>query len=114
MKVLEIEGIGSAALPKGLPNVSWAEYQDFYDKKYFAPDPPPLKQAPPPAGSGVGSGQRPPPLTAGSAKNGGLVLPSLPSPSNSVSSGKSGVLHKEKKNKDKDKEKEKKKGFFHF
>ncbi len=106
MKVLELEGIGSATLPNGLPNVSWSEYQDFYDKKYFAPDPPP-KQAPPSGGSG--SKNPPPPLTT---KNGGLVPPPLPSPVNSVSSGKSGNLHKEKKHKDKDKDK--KKGFFHF
>jgi len=113
LKVLEIEGIGSATLPNGIPNVTSSEYQDFYDKKYFTPDPPPPKQ-PTPSTGGSGSGKnRPPPLT-GSTKNGGLVPPSLPSPVNSVSSGKSGILHKEKKHKDKEKEKDKKKGFFHF
>ncbi|KAF8317774.1 Sec1-like snare protein [Cantharellus anzutake] len=107
LKVLEIEGVGSAALPNGLPNVSPAEYQDFYDKKYFTPDPPPLK----PTHTAAGGGHRPALLNNG--KNGGLQPPAFPSPANSMSSGRSGNVHKERKEKEeKDKDKDKKKGSF--
>lgn len=59
LKALEIEGVGSAALPNGLPTGSSGagEYQEYYDKRYFTPDAPaPAPVAPPPKTNG---GNRP-------------------------------------------------------
>ena len=38
MKVLDMEGVGSAALPNGIPNVSPSDFQLYYNKWYFMPD----------------------------------------------------------------------------
>jgi syntaxin-binding protein 1 len=55
LKVLEMEGVGSVALPNGLPlsGPASGEYQEYYDKRYFTPDaPPPAVSPPPPSGRG--------------------------------------------------------------
>jgi syntaxin-binding protein 1 len=41
LKVVEIAGVGSRAVPNGV-SVAGAHhsYQDYYDEKYFSPDPP--------------------------------------------------------------------------
>ena len=54
LKVLDLSGVGSRALPNGLRELRAARpYQAFYDERYFTRDaPPPKQQAPkaPPMG----------------------------------------------------------------
>ncbi|KAF8552421.1 Sec1-like protein [Imleria badia] len=101
LKVLELGGVGSRAVPNGVStSAAHPSYQEYYDQKYFTPDP-----APP---------QRPTltvPVDSGSsARSGKLSKPSPSSPyatsSTSVNSTGTAVADNEKK--------KKKKGFFHF
>ena len=91
LKVIDMEGVGSVALPNGLPNVSNGDggYQRYYDKRYFTPDAPPPPRASAPTGGAPSGGGR-------------LAPPPMPSPTPSSSS-----LNTKK-------EKEKKKGLFRF
>ncbi|KAF8309294.1 Sec1-like protein [Clavulina sp. PMI_390] len=59
MKSLEIEGVGSMALPQGLPMSGPANghFQDYYDKRYYTPDAPAPPPPPPSSGGGGGSGR---------------------------------------------------------
>ncbi|KAF9240729.1 Sec1-like protein [Melanogaster broomeanus] len=42
LKVLELGGVGSRAVPNGISmKAAHQSYQDYYDEKYFIPDPPP-------------------------------------------------------------------------
>lgn len=43
LKVLELQGVGSHAIPNGLRSIEGGprEFQSFYDEKYFTPDAPP-------------------------------------------------------------------------
>ena len=49
LKVLELGGVGSRALPNGLrdPQGGKRAYQDYYDELYFTRDAPPPAQPPP-------------------------------------------------------------------
>jgi syntaxin-binding protein 1 len=51
LKVVDRGGVGSKAIPKGLPSRGRGQrpYQEYYDEKYFTPDapPPPPQQRPP-------------------------------------------------------------------
>ncbi|KAF8449020.1 Sec1-like snare protein [Boletus edulis BED1] len=94
LKVLELGGVGSRAIPNGIPtNPAHQSYQEYYDQKYFTPD-----LAPP---------QRPalavPKDSSSSARSGKF---SKPSPSSSYADSSMSVNSTEKK--------KKKKGFFHF
>lgn len=101
LKVLELGGVGSRAVPNGVStSAAHQSYQEYYDQKYFTPD------AVPP--------QRPAlvvPKDSGSpARSGKLskTSPSSPYASSSISINSTGatVADNEKK--------KKKKGFFHF
>ncbi|KAH7890774.1 Sec1-like protein [Phlebopus sp. FC_14] len=103
LKVLELGGVGSRAVPNGI-SVSNAHrsYQEYYDEKYFTPDPSPPQR---------------PALTVQNAKDtkgsgGKLTKPSPSSPyaasSTSVNSSGTGTPG------EKEEKKKKKKGFFHF
>jgi len=98
LKVLELGGVGSRAVPNGVSTVgAHPSYQEYYDQKYFTNDPTPP--------------QRPTlvvPKDPGSSTRSGKL--SKPSPSSSfadsaISVNNTGVGDNEKK---------KKKGFFHF
>ena len=74
LKVLELGGVGSRALPNGLSETSapMRSAQEVYDQKYFTRDAPPPPRAAPAPSPAPGSGRRggtgvpaPPPLTAG-------------------------------------------------
>jgi len=100
LKVLDMEGIGSASLPNGIPNISLSNFQSYYDQRYFISDAPPQTR---PASA---------PATTVLAKNGNgrsqrnEVAPPLGEPSMSAMSLQSS---KEKKEKD-----GKRKGLFRF
>jgi len=49
LKVVDRGGVGSRAIPKGLPSRGRGQrpYQEYYDEKYFTPDAPPPPQRPP-------------------------------------------------------------------
>ena len=91
LKVLELGGVGSRALPNGLRELAGEprHYQSYYDQKYYITDPPP-----------------PPPVAAPSPRpNKPRPAPSpMPSPAGSAVSSSFGEQHKEKK----------KKGLFRF
>ena len=49
LKVLELSGVGSRSVPNGLSLAgAHTSYQEYYDEKYFTPDPPPPQRAAPP------------------------------------------------------------------
>jgi len=88
LKVLELDGIGSHAIPNGLREAKEEERapQEYYDEKYFSKDAPTAPVAPP-------VNVAPPKLNKKTASN------------PSVSSFNSTSMKEDKK---------KKKGFFHF
>jgi len=94
LKVLDLGGAGSAALPNGLRDMRGEPktFQDLYDEKYFVKDPPPPQRAPPPKT-----------IPARVEK----FAPIQPSPTNSYQSTSSSVAP----SKD---EKKKKRGLFRF
>lgn len=104
LKVLEMEGVGSAAIPNGLPvsGAASGEYQDYYDKRYFTPDAPPAPApAPPPASGRIPNGSRT------NANNGGGLRPNPPQSSAAPSPTPSAASASSTKEK-------KKRGLFHF
>lgn len=77
LKVLEMEGVGSVALPNGLPvgGPASGEYQEYYDKRYFTADVPPPA---PPSSSGRARGdgsQSRPTNNGGGLGPGGYTAP---------------------------------------
>ncbi|KIJ20950.1 hypothetical protein PAXINDRAFT_165767 [Paxillus involutus ATCC 200175] len=97
LKVLELGGVGSRAVPNGTStSAAHQSYQDYYDEKYFTPDPPPP--------------QRPALTVPKDIRSGKL---SKPSPSSQYAASSTSVnsfgtaAEKEEK-------KKKKKGLFHF
>lgn len=50
LKVLELGGVGSRAVPNGLrePRNGQRSYQEYYDERYFTRDAPPPQRAEPP------------------------------------------------------------------
>lgn len=99
LKVLEIGGVGSKAIPNGLKDPREKRpFQDYYDDKYFLKDPPPRPVAPPLAPPGQNRSARTP-LTSPSPS---FTAPSMASTAslNSVGTGRE--------------EKKKKKGLFRF
>ncbi|KAI1791834.1 Sec1-like protein [Ganoderma leucocontextum] len=102
LKVLEMGGIGSKALPNGLSETSVPPRpaQEIYDQKYFTRDAPPPQRAPAPTSqqsSGSGRLTRPSPSPASSSLGGSSV--------SSASTNYSGTIGEEKK---------KKRGFLRF
>jgi len=105
MKVLDMEGVGSAALPNGIPNMSPSDFQSYYDKRYFTPDAPP----PPPPTRADSAPAKTALLGNGNGRlQGGEKAPPLGSPATSTMSLQGGQK-KEKKEKD-----GKLKGLFRF
>ncbi|KAN0088471.1 Sec1-like protein [Tylopilus felleus] len=99
LKVLELGGIGSRAAPNGVStSAAHQSYQDYYDQKFFTPDPAPPQRptlvVPKDSGSSFRSGK----LTKSS--------PSSPNAASSINSAAGALADNEKK--------KKKKGFFHF
>jgi syntaxin-binding protein 1 len=97
LKVLELQGVGSQALPNGLRTIQGGPrpFQNFYDERYFTQDaPPPLPATTPSANSSLAS--------KGSGNK--LSRPIAPTMESSSSTGTSG-------SKD---DKKKKKGLFRF
>ncbi|KZT07255.1 Sec1-like protein [Laetiporus sulphureus 93-53] len=96
LKVLELEGIGSRALPNGLSESKGQRpLQDFYDEKYFTRDAPPPQRAPEP-------------VAKTRSEHGRLHKPSINSVAGSIASSHSTGGKSEKE------EKKKKRGLFHF
>lgn len=96
LKVLDLGGAGSAALPNGLRDMRGEAktFQELYDEKYFVKDPPPPQRAPPPSKN---------PIPTRVEK----FAPIQPSPTNSYQSTSSSLAP----SKD---EKKKKRGLFRF
>ncbi|KZT51928.1 Sec1-like protein [Calocera cornea HHB12733] len=112
MKVLEIGGKGSAAIPQGLqlqptPAGHQRSYQTSYDRRYWTPDPP-APARPTPSTLAVAGARGRVSSSTTIPSRGVTPEPSVPSP---VPSHTSSKLHKDKKDEKKD---GKKKGFFHF
>ncbi|KAF8637589.1 hypothetical protein AX17_002658 [Amanita inopinata Kibby_2008] len=97
LKVLELAGVGSRAVPNGLrePREGKRPFQEYYDERYYTKDPP----MPAPA-------QRPTPSNLSVPKNGGKSTKASPTGSSAPSLNSLSPSVKE--------EKKKKKGFFHF
>ena len=94
LKVLEIGGVGSRAMPNGLSEGRGQRpFQEFYDEVYFTRDAPPPQAAAPPPQSRTQPGRAAHPSPIPSYASG-----------NSASTNLSGSAEKEKK----------KKRFFHF
>jgi len=93
LKVLEMEGVGSAALPNGLPlgGPTSGEYQEYYDKRYFTPDAPPPAAPPPSSSRGryADGGQSRPVNNSGSRPGGyaATTMSPAPAPSSATLSG---------------------------
>ena len=106
LKVLEMGGIGSKALPNGLSeaNMPLRPPQEIYDQKFFTRDAPPPQRAPALASqpsSGSGRFKRPSPTPASSSASfGGSSISST-----GTSSSNPGTAGEEKK---------KKRGFLRF
>ncbi|KDQ12984.1 hypothetical protein BOTBODRAFT_133850 [Botryobasidium botryosum FD-172 SS1] len=107
LKVLELDGVGSIAIPEGLPNVHDGQgklrpFQAAYDQKYYLEGPPPPRATSAPA---VSSERRDHP-----------TLPASPAHSSASLKTHSGILGKPEKGKgaDADGEKKKKRHFFGF
>ncbi|KAG6331420.1 hypothetical protein ID866_7667 [Astraeus odoratus] len=99
LKVLELSGVGSRTAPNGVSmNPPHNSYQEYYDQKYFTPDPPPP--------------QRPQLQVSKDSKTSGKLTkasPSSPYAPSSTSVNSFGIPGSEKEEK-----KKKKKGLFHF
>ncbi|OCH85210.1 Sec1-like snare protein [Obba rivulosa] len=96
LKVLELSGVGSKALPNGLPEHRGPRpFQEFYDEKYFT------KEAPRP--------QRPAPSPAPMARD--LSKSSRTSPVNTFAASSTSLSSTAGKE---EKEKKKRRGLFHF
>ncbi|KIJ65658.1 hypothetical protein HYDPIDRAFT_131009 [Hydnomerulius pinastri MD-312] len=103
LKVLELGGVGSRTVPNGISmNAAHHSYQDYYDEKYFTPDPPPP--------------QRPTLMvqkdTGSSIHKGGKL--SKPSPSSPYAASSTSVNSYGTPGGEKEEKKKKKKGLFHF
>ncbi|KAJ3510062.1 hypothetical protein NLJ89_g4885 [Agrocybe chaxingu] len=100
LKVLELGGAGSKAIPNGLREMRGEpkSMQDLYDNKYYTPD-----AAPPPR-------QQPPLKNLAPPRRVEPVAPIQPSPTNSFQGSVNSMTPS---GRDKD-EKKKKRGFFHF
>ncbi|EIW79319.1 Sec1-like snare protein [Coniophora puteana RWD-64-598 SS2] len=97
LKVVDLNGVGSRAVPNGVAGQTAHEsFQEYYDQKYFTPDPPPPKSAAPVPD---------PPKE----KHHHLLSKISPSPSYSGSTISVNSSTGEKKE-----EKKKKRGLFHF
>ncbi|PFH51850.1 hypothetical protein AMATHDRAFT_84920 [Amanita thiersii Skay4041] len=94
LKVLELSGVGSKAIPNGLrdPKEGQRPFQEFYDEKYFTKDPPPPQRPMPPSLSAPKDERK----------------SSKASPTNSFAASNTSLTPSMKE------EKKKKKGFFHF
>jgi syntaxin-binding protein 1 len=104
LKVLDLSGIGSRAVPNGLRELRVTRpYQEFYDERYFTRD------APRPAPQQQPQTPRAPPLGKSiSARSMGRSGPEPPFTGSSVSVNSSSPTNgKEKGGKEKDKEKKK-------
>ncbi len=106
LKVLEMGGIGSKALPNGLSEASAPPRpaQEVYDQKYFTRDAPPPQRAPalasqPSSGSGHFKLLSRPSPTSASSSFGGSSVSSVSTNSNTGTTGE---------------EKKKKRGFLRF
>lgn len=101
LKVVELGGVGSKALPNGLPSSRGGQrsFQEYYDDKYF------MKVQPPP--------QRPPP-TAQQAPRDQRNRMAKPSPAPSYSGSTYSTSSSIPDGKDKEKEKKKKFGLLRF
>jgi syntaxin-binding protein 1 len=86
LKVLELQGVGSHAIPNGLRAVQGGPrpFQTFYDEKYFTADAPTPQRA----------ATAPPPVSKNSSK---LLRPSAPPMETSASYGGSEDKKKKKK-----------------
>ncbi|KAH7914602.1 Sec1-like protein [Hygrophoropsis aurantiaca] len=101
LKVLELGGVGSRAIPNGLSTSGGHHsYQDYYDEKYFTPDPPSRPTLSVAKDSGRGHS------SAGSKLLKVSPVNSFAASSTSLNSN-AGTLEKEEK-------KKKKRGLFHF
>ncbi|EGN96657.1 hypothetical protein SERLA73DRAFT_93200 [Serpula lacrymans var. lacrymans S7.3] len=98
LKVLELGGVGSKAIPNGLPTTgAHRSYQDYYDEKYFIREPPPPQR------------QVQTSLPVSKEERGSKLFKASPSSSfagSSLSVNSSGTEKEEKK--------KKKRGLFHF
>jgi syntaxin-binding protein 1 len=94
LKVLDLGGAGSKAIPNGLRDRKDGPrpFQDAYDEKYYTRDPPPPTRAPP--------------APAPSARMRAAAPPMQPSPTNSYHGSSNSISQPE--------EKKKKRGFFGF
>lgn len=100
LKVLELGGVGSRAVPNGVStSAAQQSYQEYYDQKYFTPDPAPPQRptltVPKDSGSSVRTGKP------------SKSSPSSPYATSSTSVNSTGAVTVDEK-------KKKKKGFFHF
>jgi syntaxin-binding protein 1 len=111
LKVLDLSGVGSRALPNGLREMHGARpYQAFYDERYFTRDAPPPQQPPqqhqrqkaPPMGKSV------------SARSVGRSGADLSLTSSNLSGNSSYTPSSTNGGKEKEKEKEKKRRFLGF
>ncbi|KAF8677405.1 STXBP unc-18 SEC1 family [Rhizoctonia solani] len=109
LRAISMDGVGSAAIPDGLPKPTDRQipYQEYYDRRYYIKDPPPLpKPQPAPAQThspAHGYSQMQPPRVEPPRG------PTHQASSSSLGSGGGGGGEKLKKDKEK-----KKRGLFHF